>query len=307
MIGLGDDGARSNQGYAIGLMPANDGQSGNPAVGTKGATITAMTAGASLSANTTYLYSFSYAGGTTTAWILTPDQYNTFSTVSGLDRDAMNVAAIGTDPTDVVGRASSSRTGDLPSRITELYAYFFSGGTMLVDQISVTGIPVIEATIGFDCSSGTIGNYYNGRAGPNLGIGFAAGSASNGQLSTDPGPVINVPGGFSTGFAVSYSLSVGFRINVYDGLDGTGNLLATLVTSSTLLTCRQTTVQLTANMPGTTSFQFAGPGLSQLGSGNRATVTQAGVYSVTATGGAVRERHQLPYPVQLEHRLTRCC
>ena len=43
-----------------------------------------------------------------------------------------------------------------------------------------------------------------------------------------PGVIMNVPGGFTTGFSFFYSANSVGSVTVYDGLDGTGNLLATL-------------------------------------------------------------------------------
>lgn len=99
-------------------------------------------------------------------------------------------------------------------------------------------------------------NYYNGGFGgngtgpaPNYGITFgpdalaiiANSAGGTGNVSgaptmpttlyflTGPGDVMNVPAGFTTGFSFFYS-AIAFpgSVSVYDGLDGTGNLLASL-------------------------------------------------------------------------------
>jgi hypothetical protein len=80
-------------------------------------------------------------------------------------------------------------------------------------------------TLGFGCVSGTIGNYYNGGAGPNVGVVFTTGTAGGGGLSGSANPVFNVPAGFTTGIAVSSTNLIGFRIRVFDGLDNTGTQL----------------------------------------------------------------------------------
>ena len=47
-----------------------------------------------------------------------------------------------------------------------------------------------------------------------------------------PGDIMNVPGGFTTGFAFYYAAPYfSGSVDVYDGLDGTGNLLASLALS----------------------------------------------------------------------------
>jgi len=95
----------------------------------------------------------------------------------------------------------------------------------------------------------TIGNWYNGGGGGNFGITFgsdslalisgAAGGGGNFSGSptmptiafflSGPGDVMDVPAGFTTGFSFFYSAIVyPGSVTVYDGLDGTGSILATL-------------------------------------------------------------------------------
>jgi hypothetical protein len=101
-----------------------------------------------------------------------------------------------------------------------------------------------------------VDNYYNGGLGgfgsgpgPNYGITFTPDSLAiisgaaggTGNFSGSPtmptiafflsgaGDTMDVPAGFSTGFSFYYSAVVyPGVVNVYDGLDGTGNLLASL-------------------------------------------------------------------------------
>jgi hypothetical protein len=99
-----------------------------------------------------------------------------------------------------------------------------------------------------------IAQYYNGGLstmgngpGPNYGIYFGgttlsiidADAGGTGNIANEPSPsttmffltggsaTMNVTAGFITGFSFYYSSSAVVTIFVYDGLDGTGNLLAT--------------------------------------------------------------------------------
>lgn len=97
-------------------------------------------------------------------------------------------------------------------------------------------------------------NFYNGGAGgfgsvgPNLGIVFNANALAiidadaggTGNFGGEPSPdtalfflsgtaILNYAAGFDTGFSFYYSaINQPGSINVYDGIDGTGNLLASL-------------------------------------------------------------------------------
>jgi hypothetical protein len=100
-----------------------------------------------------------------------------------------------------------------------------------------------------------IGNFYNGGLGGNLGvsfgngaqafISFAASPPGNGNFINEPSPdtaalflgtsgpsfVMNVPAGFTTGFSFFYTanaINPPTPVRVYDGLNATGNLLATI-------------------------------------------------------------------------------
>jgi hypothetical protein len=101
----------------------------------------------------------------------------------------------------------------------------------------------------------SIGNYYNGGAGGNFGITFGSDSLSlisytaggSGNFTgapsgvtvafflSGPGDVMDVAGGFNTGFSFYYADQAGFTgsVSVYDGLNGSGNLLASLSLPST--------------------------------------------------------------------------
>jgi hypothetical protein len=113
-------------------------------------------------------------------------------------------------------------------------------------------------------------NYYNGGLGggvgggvgsgpgPNYGVVFGAdalaivsesaggtgnfsGNPSGNTIAfflTGPGVIMNVPKGFTTGFSFSYSSADNIgSLTVYDGLDGTGNVLATISLAATGTPC----------------------------------------------------------------------
>ena len=98
-------------------------------------------------------------------------------------------------------------------------------------------------------NSNPIGNFYNGGLGVNYGVEFvgnalgivAAEAGGGGNFTNAPsmptimfwldGPatMMNVAAGFTDGFATYYSsIAEPGSIGIYDGLNGTGNLLATL-------------------------------------------------------------------------------
>jgi hypothetical protein len=101
-----------------------------------------------------------------------------------------------------------------------------------------------------------VGNFYNGGSGPNYGIYFGGNAlgiisiedGGSGNFSNEPshptvmffltGPAttMNVPAGFTTGFSFKYASVNPCTFNVYDGLDGTGTLLATLTAPANIPT-----------------------------------------------------------------------
>lgn len=93
-----------------------------------------------------------------------------------------------------------------------------------------------------------VGEFYNGDGGPNYGVSFSpetlalvdADAGGNGNFANEPSPstvmffleadeaILNVATGFTTGFSFFYSaLEVG-TVQVYEGLNATGTLLASL-------------------------------------------------------------------------------
>ncbi len=98
----------------------------------------------------------------------------------------------------------------------------------------------------------SIGNYYDGGAGPNYGVSFSSNSLSiisnlsggSGNFSNEPSPitclffltgssVMSVPAGFTTGFSFYYTSSASGTVYVWDGVNGGGNLLTSATFSAT--------------------------------------------------------------------------
>ena len=94
-----------------------------------------------------------------------------------------------------------------------------------------------------------VGNFYNGGAGVNYGVSFGSGAQAwhrsdwVGLWSNEPSPdailvfngssnpddaFLNYSAGFTTGFSFFYTSYDTSIVTVYDGLDGTGNVLATM-------------------------------------------------------------------------------
>lgn len=114
-----------------------------------------------------------------------------------------------------------------------------------VIQLTFEGLQDLESINGFyNGGTGSLGS-----AGPNLGVAFssnalavidtdAGGSGNFGGEPTpdtimfflDGNPFMDVAAGFTTGFSTYYS-AIGFAgsLTIYDGLTGTGNILATLI------------------------------------------------------------------------------
>ena len=97
---------------------------------------------------------------------------------------------------------------------------FYNGGTDSVGNTGINyGINFANDALGvIDSDAGGTGNF-GGEPSPDTVLFFLGGSAAT----------LNVAAGFDTGFSFFYSAisNPGF-INVYDGLNGTGNILTTL-------------------------------------------------------------------------------
>lgn len=94
-----------------------------------------------------------------------------------------------------------------------------------------------------------VGDFYNGGAGTNYGVQLSGDTLAiidqdageNGNFANEPSAnttmffldsnsaILNFSAGFDTGFSFFYSSLDASSVNVYDGLNGTGNLLASLV------------------------------------------------------------------------------
>jgi hypothetical protein len=137
MFGLG---GFNNQGFTLALCPANDSTptGGIPIVGLQGGGFANITSGA-VALNTTYMYRFSYAGSSITAWILSAAQYDNFAP-GGLTDAELNAASIGSGATQVTGRVT--KAGNVTGNMANLFTYTFGGSGVTMDRLRMTGQPV---------------------------------------------------------------------------------------------------------------------------------------------------------------------
>lgn len=93
-----------------------------------------------------------------------------------------------------------------------------------------------------------VGDFYNGGGGTNYGVSFSADTLAlvdadaggSGNFANEPtadtimfflnanNAILNYAAGFTTGFSFFYSSSEAASVTVYDGVDGTGNVLGTI-------------------------------------------------------------------------------
>ena len=135
---------------------------------------------------------------------------------------------------------------------------------LVAGALLLCGAPVMAQTLTFEgLNNGeAVGQFYNGGLGgsgsgpgTNHGIFFSSNALAlidtdaggSGNFGGEPSPdtvmyftsgtaVMNVPAGFTTGFSFYYSAPNNpASITVYDGLNGTGNVLATLALPTTPL------------------------------------------------------------------------
>jgi len=126
---------------------------------------------------------------------------------------------------------------------------FFAGAMLMfgAHQAKADSTPVVLTFEGVG-NFVTVGNFYHGGTGGNLGVVFGSGSLAltpapggNGNFTNAPsgdtvlffsgatGDVMNVAGGFTTGFSFFYSAPFDpGSVTVWSGLDGTGTPLASL-------------------------------------------------------------------------------
>lgn len=136
------------------------------------------------------------------------------------------------------------------------FSRIFAGAMLLLLLAGAAQASVIVLTFEGLQNLEPIGQYYNGGLGgsgsgpgPNYGIEFGSSALAiidsdaggSGNIANEPSPntvafflsgpgvVMNVPGGFTTGFSFFYtSTSSAGTVTVWDDLDGAGNLLASL-------------------------------------------------------------------------------
>ncbi len=106
------------------------------------------------------------------------------------------------------------------------------GNTVLLDFEGITGL------------FAPVGDYYKGAGGPDYGVSFnvatLAFAETVGIFANEPSPttiishffvsdhiVMNVAGGFNTSLSFYQAAWTTWTVNIFDGSDGTGNLLAT--------------------------------------------------------------------------------
>ncbi|MFM9978839.1 MAG: PEPxxWA-CTERM sorting domain-containing protein [Sphingomonadaceae bacterium] len=119
-------------------------------------------------------------------------------------------------------------------------------------SISAFAVPAQAAVITLDFEGlsdlEAVGNFYDGGMGTNYGVSFSADALAiidedaggTGNFANEPSastvmfflsgstPILNYAAGFDTGFSFFYSSSTAATVSVYDGLDGTGNLLGSI-------------------------------------------------------------------------------
>jgi len=118
--------------------------------------------------------------------------------------------------------------------------------------LSVFALPAHAAVITLDfeglSDQEAVGNFYNGGMGTNYGVTFSADALAlidgdaggSGNFANEPSastvmfflsgstPILNYAAGFDTGFSFFYSSSAPVTVNIFDGLNGTGNLLGSI-------------------------------------------------------------------------------
>lgn len=124
-------------------------------------------------------------------------------------------------------------------------------GTMFVSALTLAAAaqaaPIVLDFEGVG-DNNAVGNFYNGGAGTNYGASFSpatlalvdADAGGNGNFANEPSPntimffldannaILNFAAGFDTGFSFFYTSFTAATVNVYDNVDGTGNLLGSL-------------------------------------------------------------------------------
>jgi hypothetical protein len=128
--------------------------------------------------------------------------------------------------------------------VVALAAAYLPAANAAVVTLTFEGLKDQEAILNFyNGGTGSLGS-----SGTNYGIAFgpdslaiiSAGSGGSGNFSNSPsgdtiafflsgaGDVMNVAAGFTTGFSFYYAAAFAGSVTVFDGLNGTGSVLATL-------------------------------------------------------------------------------
>src|SRR5262245_27508417 len=128
---------------------------------------------------------------------------------------------------------------------------------LIIGCVQLSAVPVTLTFEGLQ-NLEQILNFYNGgtgslgSSGPNLGISFGSSALAvidsdaggSGNIANEPSPdtaaffltggdlVMNVAAGFDTGFSFFYTSAASASVTVYDGLNGTGNVLGTILLST---------------------------------------------------------------------------
>ncbi len=124
--------------------------------------------------------------------------------------------------------------------------------SLIAVAVLAVAMPASAAVIVLDFeglpNQSSVGDFYNGGGGTNYGIEFSdatlalidADAGGDGNFANEPSPntimfflqannaILNYAAGFDTGFSFFYTSSTAATVTVYDGVDGTGNVLGTL-------------------------------------------------------------------------------
>jgi len=173
------------------------------------------------------------------------------------------LAGISLDLTVTFGRQAAGGGRDAPS-LSDAPMRRHSGSTMKQSKKPVLGLLAIVAlsapmvassaaiTLTFEGVGdlNAVGEFYNGGGGPNYGVSFSpdaialvdADAGGSGNFANEPSPstvmffleaedplLLSMAAGFTREFSFSYSALEEGRIQVYDGLGATGNLLASRI------------------------------------------------------------------------------
>jgi hypothetical protein len=151
-----------------------------------------------------------------------------------------------------------------------------------------------------------VGNFYNGGAGTNYGISFGtdalglvdSDAGGSGNIGGEPSPstvlfflggtaaTMNVAAGFDTGFSFFYS-AIGSpgSVTVYDDLNSTGNILATLTLPTTPSNGGDPTGGFSPFLPIGVTFSGIAKSVDFGGTANQIVFDDITIGSATAGGG----------------------